>query len=147
MSPSEETEAALASTVETAVDTAIPETPHTGTELARGAIVNMVSLFAANLRGIFTFLIARLLGHGALGTFGIAWSTTDLFSKFGRFRHGYEHHRARLRRGKRKATRAAAAPCCGVRCCSRFSSASLAALLGIARFPDDRPISSGSSLS
>ena len=58
---------------------------HTGTELARGAIVNVVSLVAANMRGIFTFLIARLLGHSTLGTFGIAWSTTDLLSKVGTF--------------------------------------------------------------
>ncbi len=58
---------------------------HTGAELARGALMNVVSLFAANLRGIFTFLIARLLGGAALGTFGIAWSTTDLLSKFGVF--------------------------------------------------------------
>ena len=57
----------------------------TGTELARGAIVNTVSLIAANLRGIFTFLIARLLGTATLGTFGIAWSTADLLSKLGVF--------------------------------------------------------------
>ena len=61
------------------------ETTNSGTELARGAIVNVVTLIAANLRGIFTFLIARLLGQGTLGTFGIAWSTTDLLSKFGTF--------------------------------------------------------------
>jgi len=61
-----------------------PET-HSGTELARGALVNVVTLVAANLRGIFTFLIARLLGGATLGTFGIAWSTTDLLSKFGTF--------------------------------------------------------------
>ncbi len=65
-------------------DAVTPET-HTGTELARGALVNVVTLIAANLRGIFTFLIARLLGGTALGTFGIAWSTTDLLSKFGTF--------------------------------------------------------------
>jgi len=58
---------------------------HTGTELARGAMVNVVTLVAANFRGIFTFLIARLLGGAALGTLGIAWSTTDLLSKFGTF--------------------------------------------------------------
>ncbi len=61
-----------------------PETD-TATEMARGALVNVVTLAAANLRGIFTFLIARLLGQNALGTFGIAWSTTDLLSKFGTF--------------------------------------------------------------
>jgi O-antigen/teichoic acid export membrane protein len=58
---------------------------HTGTELARGAIVNVVALAAANLRGIFTFLIARLLGREALGTFGLAWSATDFLSKVGTF--------------------------------------------------------------
>src|SRR5215218_5038189 len=58
---------------------------HAGTELARGALVNVVALLAANLRGIFTFLIARVLGRATLGTFGIAWSTTDLLSKFGTF--------------------------------------------------------------
>ena len=58
---------------------------HSGTELARGALVNIVSLLAANLRGIFTFLIARLLGSTALGTFGLAWSATDFLSKFGTF--------------------------------------------------------------
>lgn len=61
------------------------ETTNTGTELARGAIVNVVALFAANLRGIFTFLVARLLGRATLGTFGIAFSTTDLLSRFGTF--------------------------------------------------------------
>src|SRR5215213_4076095 len=58
---------------------------HAGTELARGALVNVVALLAANLRGIFTFLIARVLGTATLGIFGIAWSTTDLLSKFGTF--------------------------------------------------------------
>ncbi|MFN2509547.1 MAG: oligosaccharide flippase family protein [Chthoniobacterales bacterium] len=64
--------------------TAVVE-PHSGTELARGAIINVVALLAANLRGIFTFLIARLLGNTALGTFGLAWSATDLLSKIGTF--------------------------------------------------------------
>jgi O-antigen/teichoic acid export membrane protein len=72
----DDTDAPLASVV---------ETTNSGTELARGALVNIVTLLAANLRGIFTFLVARLLGQGALGTFGIAWSTTDLLSKFGSF--------------------------------------------------------------
>ncbi|MFL6529895.1 MAG: hypothetical protein ACJ8KX_05455, partial [Chthoniobacterales bacterium] len=64
---------------------AIAPEVHTGTELARGAMVNVATLIAANLRGIFTFLIARLLGRDTLGTFGIAWSTTDLLSDFGSF--------------------------------------------------------------
>ena len=70
---------------EAALRTSVETQSQTGTELARGAIVNTVALIAANLRGIFTFLIARLLGTSALGTFGIAWSTTDLLSKFGAF--------------------------------------------------------------
>ncbi|MGI8819420.1 MAG: polysaccharide biosynthesis C-terminal domain-containing protein [Chthoniobacterales bacterium] len=60
-------------------------TTDSGAELARGALVNVVALFAANLRGIFTFAVARLLGQTALGTFGIAWSSTDLSSRFGVF--------------------------------------------------------------
>lgn len=70
---------------ETALRESVATETRTGAELARGSLVNVVSLFAANLRGIFTFLIARLLGHEALGTFGIAWSTTDLLSRFGIF--------------------------------------------------------------
>ena len=81
----DEASAALASAV---------ETTNSGTELARGALVNIVTLLAANLRGIFTFLVARLLGQATLGTFGIAWSTTDLLSKFGLVRDGHEHDRA-----------------------------------------------------
>src|SRR3954468_14494593 len=74
-----------ATTEEKALRTTVATETHTGTELARGALINVVSLVAANFRGIFTFLIARLLGHATLGTFGIAWSTTDLLSKFGIF--------------------------------------------------------------
>ncbi|CAN5444528.1 Wzx-type polysaccharide biosynthesis protein UppV [soil metagenome] len=70
---------------ETALRESVATETRTSAELARGAAVNVVALFAANLRGIFTFLIARLLGRSALGTFGIAWSTTDLMSKFGIF--------------------------------------------------------------
>ena len=70
---------------EVALRTSVETQTQTGTELARGAIVNTVALIAANLRGIFTFLIARLLGNSALGTFGIAWSSTDLLSKLGIF--------------------------------------------------------------
>ena len=70
---------------EVALRTSVETQTQTGTELARGALVNTVALIAANLRGIFTFLTARLLGTSALGTFGIAWSTTDLLSKFGIF--------------------------------------------------------------
>lgn len=51
--------------------------------LARGALLNGLAFLSSNLRGIFTFLVARLLGSAALGTFGIAWAVADLASKFG----------------------------------------------------------------
>src|SRR5439155_194182 len=57
--------------------------PVHGAVLARGAFLNAVAFLASNLRGIFTFLIARLLGGPALGTFGLAWAATDLVSKLG----------------------------------------------------------------
>ncbi len=53
-----------------------------GTALARGAFFNTVAFLASNLRGIFTLLVARLLGSTVLGVFGLAWATTDLTSKF-----------------------------------------------------------------
>ena len=42
-------------------------------------------MLASNFRGIFTFLVARLLGPAALGIFSVAWATTDLVSKIGIF--------------------------------------------------------------
>jgi O-antigen/teichoic acid export membrane protein len=57
----------------------------TGSELARGAGFNLLALLASNLRAIFTFLIARLLGKSALGTFALAWAATDMLSKLGTF--------------------------------------------------------------
>src|SRR6476469_10649578 len=54
-------------------------------ELKRGALTNMAAMLASNFRGIFTFLVARLLGPAALGTFSIAWATTDLLGKLGMF--------------------------------------------------------------
>jgi O-antigen/teichoic acid export membrane protein len=54
-----------------------------GQHLARGAVANAVVLLAANFRGIFTFLIARLLGAAAFGRFGVVFLTTDLLSKAG----------------------------------------------------------------
>src|ERR1700746_3455984 len=54
----------------------------TGAELKRGAFLNTIAMLASNLRGIFTFLVARLLGPAALGTFSVAWSNIDLISKF-----------------------------------------------------------------
>ncbi len=54
-----------------------------GATLARGAAANALALLAANFRGVFTFLIARLLGGAALGTFSLAFAVTDLLSKLG----------------------------------------------------------------
>ncbi|HEX4346334.1 MAG TPA: oligosaccharide flippase family protein [Vicinamibacterales bacterium] len=65
------------------MDSDAPGTAHHGAVLARGAFFNALAFFASNLRGIFTFLVARLLGSVALGTFGLAWSVTDLVSKLG----------------------------------------------------------------
>jgi O-antigen/teichoic acid export membrane protein len=55
----------------------------TGVELKRGAFLNTIAMLASNFRGIFTFLVARLLGAAALGIFSVAWSTTDIISKIG----------------------------------------------------------------
>src|SRR5436305_12209513 len=55
----------------------------TGVELKRGAFLNTNAMLASNFRGIFTFLVARLLGAAALGIFSVAWSTTDIISKIG----------------------------------------------------------------
>src|ERR1043166_5674891 len=55
----------------------------TGAELKRGAFLNTIAMVASNFRGIFSFLVARLLGPAALGTFSVAWSTTDIISKIG----------------------------------------------------------------
>src|ERR1700716_1462253 len=55
----------------------------TGVELKRGAFLNTIAMLASNFRGIFTFLVARLLGPAALGIFSVAWSTTDILSKIG----------------------------------------------------------------
>src|SRR5213082_3695376 len=54
-----------------------------GPELKRGARANFTTMLASNFRGIFTFLVARLLGPAALGVFSVAWATTDIISKIG----------------------------------------------------------------
>ncbi|MGE5246594.1 MAG: oligosaccharide flippase family protein [Betaproteobacteria bacterium] len=54
-----------------------------GGEMARGAAVNTAAMLASNFRGIFTFLVARLLGAAVLGTFSVAWAAMDLVSKVG----------------------------------------------------------------
>jgi O-antigen/teichoic acid export membrane protein len=56
-----------------------------GPELKRGAWANFIAMLASNFRGLFTFLVARLLGPAALGVFSVAWATTDLVSKIGIF--------------------------------------------------------------
>src|SRR2546430_5483658 len=56
-----------------------------GPELKRGAWTNFIAMLASNFRGVFTFLVARLLGPAALGVFAVAWATTDLVSKIGIF--------------------------------------------------------------
>src|SRR5437773_7835222 len=57
----------------------------TGVELKRGAFVNTIAMLASNFRGVFIFLVARLLGPAALGTFSVAWANTDLASKIAVF--------------------------------------------------------------
>jgi O-antigen/teichoic acid export membrane protein len=56
-----------------------------GAELKRGALTNTVALLASNFRGIFTFLIARLLGPAILGAFLVAWNTVEVLSKLSLF--------------------------------------------------------------
>src|SRR5438477_8405445 len=55
----------------------------TGVELKRGAFLNTIAMLASNFRGIFTFLVARMLRPAALCIFSVAWSTTDIISKIG----------------------------------------------------------------
>src|SRR6058998_265005 len=55
----------------------------TGVQLKRGAFLNTIAMLASNFRGIFSFLVARMLGPAALGIFSVAWSTTDIISKIG----------------------------------------------------------------
>src|SRR5437899_4971772 len=77
------------STTDVALDVAPPaadapaRVDETGVELKRGAFLNTIAMLASDFRGIFTFLVARLLGAAALGIFSVAWSTTDIISKIG----------------------------------------------------------------
>src|SRR5438067_5635012 len=79
------------STSDVALDVAPPvedapaRVDQTGVELKRGAYLNTIAMLASNFRGIFTFLVARLLGPAALGTFSVAWANTDLASKIAVF--------------------------------------------------------------
>lgn len=61
------------------------DAPSAGVRLARGSLVNLAATMASNLRGVFTFLVARLLGPSVLGSFALAWSIVDLISKLGNF--------------------------------------------------------------
>ena len=63
----------------------LPRADAAGTELKRGAVVNVLALLASNFRGIFTFLVARLLGPAVLGTFSVAWASLELVSKIAVF--------------------------------------------------------------
>src|ERR1044071_790101 len=77
--------AELALDVAPAVVDAPARVDETGVELKRGAFVNTIAMLASNFRGIFTFLVARLLGPAALGTFSVAWANVDLISKIAVF--------------------------------------------------------------
>ncbi|HMJ06573.1 MAG TPA: oligosaccharide flippase family protein [Chthoniobacterales bacterium] len=56
-----------------------------GAELKRGALTNTIALLASNFRGVFTFLVARILGPAALGTFLVAWNAVEVLSKLSLF--------------------------------------------------------------
>jgi O-antigen/teichoic acid export membrane protein len=64
---------------------ASPVTNDPRAELKRGAVINTIALLASNFRGIFTFLVARLLGPAVLGTFSVAWASLELTSKIAVF--------------------------------------------------------------
>jgi O-antigen/teichoic acid export membrane protein len=56
-----------------------------GAELKRGAVINTIALLTSNFGGVFTLLVARLLGPAALGAFLVGWATTEVLSKIGLF--------------------------------------------------------------
>lgn len=62
----------------------VAEVDH-GPELKRGALVNTIALLASNFRGIFAFLVARLLGAAALGAYLVAWTAIELLSTLALF--------------------------------------------------------------
>src|SRR6476620_3453490 len=57
----------------------------TGAELKRGAFLKTIAMLASNFRGVFIFLVARLLGPAALRTISAPWSNTALASKIAVF--------------------------------------------------------------
>ena len=52
-------------------------------QMKRGALFNATAVIASNFRSIFTFLVAWLLGPAVLGTYMVAWATTDIVSRLG----------------------------------------------------------------
>jgi hypothetical protein len=61
----------------------------TGVELKRGAFLNTIAMLAPNFRGIFTFLVARLLGPAATGNLDTAnHSAPSTFSRKSRDEKG-----------------------------------------------------------
>ena len=54
-----------------------------GRELKHGAAVNALAVLASNFRGIFTFLVARMLGPAVLGTYMVAFAALDVISRLG----------------------------------------------------------------
>ena len=68
----------------TAIAPSVAPTDH-GAELKRGALTNTIALLASNFRGVFTFLVARLLGPAILGAFLVGWNTIEVLSKLSLF--------------------------------------------------------------
>ena len=64
-----------------------------GATLATGAVLNVLAFLTSNLRAIFTFLVARLLGGATLGTFGVGPSSTWRQIRHARSR--FERHAVR----------------------------------------------------
>src|SRR5437868_10111634 len=64
---------------------ALARVDETRLELKRGAYFNTIALLASNFRGVFTFLVARLMGPAVLGTFAAAWARIDFIRKIGIF--------------------------------------------------------------
>jgi hypothetical protein len=61
----------------------------TGAELKLGAFRNTIAMLASNFRGIFTFLVARLLGPAATGNLDTAnHSALSTFSRKSRDEKG-----------------------------------------------------------
>src|SRR2546430_16289941 len=55
----------------------------TGVELKRGDFLNTIAMWASNFRGVFTFLVARLLGPAFFFLISVAPPNTYTFPKPG----------------------------------------------------------------